>query len=260
MLDYQRIVDEVRTTFDANSNGLEAIDLVRASAADYAVACDEVNARLQQCGTYLKKGFRSEAIQLCEVEPNLLETVATLDFPERAAWQGMLGRLGIASPSRLLMDVAAELNEAYAIEQPLAALLQRHRLLAFARAALPLRIQVLRRLAEVDPNNPVWQEDLQTFQAERCRQIQEEALAAAGAGDTAALAALEAELRGDGWLESPPPALVKWLVATRGKFAQAQARKELECIELELSQAFSGLDPEQGRRLRTRWQSVLAGL
>ena len=159
MLDYQRIVDDVRSSL--YSHNAEGLDFLRAAAADYSVGCDEVNERLRQCGALLRKGLRSEAIQLAEIEPKLLDAVALLDFPERDPWLELANRSGIAPPTSLMLDVAGELNEAYAVEQPLAALLQRHRLLALAHGPLSARIEVLRSLADGDAGNPVWQEDLQ---------------------------------------------------------------------------------------------------
>ena len=190
MLDYQRIVDDVRSTLD--SQGVDAIDFLRAAAADYSMACDEANERLSQCGALLRKGLRSEAIQLCEIEPNLLDVVATLDFPERGDWIEAAKHCGIVPPSALMLDVAAELNEAYALEQPLAALLEQHRLLALARGSLSKRIHVLRGLADLDVNNPVWQEDLKIFENERQKQLQAEVEAAERSGDANRLAALHA--------------------------------------------------------------------
>ena len=138
MLDYQRIVDEVRSSLF--SNNAEGADFLRMAAADYSVACDELNERLRRCGTLLKKGLRSEAIQLAEIEPNLLDLVATLDFPERQHWVDVLTLNGIVAPRPLMLDVAADLNEAYAIEQPLTELLRQHRLLALSRGPLSLRV------------------------------------------------------------------------------------------------------------------------
>ena len=109
-----------------------------------------MSGRLRKCGELLKAGLRSEAIQQAEMEPNLLDIVATLDFPEREIWTQFASQYGIVSPAPLPLDIAAELNEAYAIEQPLGALLARHRLLALARSPLRLRMATLREIAETD--------------------------------------------------------------------------------------------------------------
>ena len=54
-----------------------------------------------------------------------------------------------------MLDVAANLNEAYAVEKPLATLLQRHRLLAMSHGPIKLRVDTLRSLADADPENPI---------------------------------------------------------------------------------------------------------
>ena len=127
MLNYQQIVDSMRSCL--YSIDPETVDVMLALHADYSFACDETNQRLSKCGLLLRKGLRSEAIRQAEIEPNLLDLVATLDFPERTHWEAVCAKLQIARPPSLLVDVAAELNEAYALEQPAAALLRQHRLL-----------------------------------------------------------------------------------------------------------------------------------
>jgi len=256
MLDYQRIVDDVRSSLYSHS--AEGMDFLRAAAADYSVACDEVNERLRQCGSLLRKGLRSEAIQLCEIDPNALDVVAILDFPERDQWIELSKRNGLAPPTPLMLDVAAELNEAYAIEQPLAALLQRHRLLALAHGPLSARIQVLRQLAELDANSSVWQEDLRTFEQERQKQIQAEVEAAARAGDTAALASLDAELSSPEWKNPPPPALAKSAAEATTTLHYWAAQSQLEEFAAELNSAMSNGRPDLGQTLYTRWNETIA--
>ena len=102
------------------NNGQDGDDFLQGVAADYSLAIDEANERLRQCGALLRKGLRSEAIQLCELEPNLLDVVGILDFPERDTWSELLSLHGLSSPTALMLEVAANLNEAYSVEQPLA--------------------------------------------------------------------------------------------------------------------------------------------
>ena len=192
------------------SNSMEGVDFLRSAAADYSVACDDVNERLRRCGALLRQGLRSEAIQLADIEPNLLDLVATLDFPERRQWEEVAQFYGIVPSAPLLFDVAADLNEAYAIEQPMADLLRQHRLLALARGPLKQRIGTLRSLIQADENNPVWRDDLQTFETERLKELQHEVADALEAGDLATIATLDDELRADGWSSSPPASLVRW--------------------------------------------------
>jgi hypothetical protein len=258
MIDYSRIVDDLRSAIcSANP---EWVDFLRSAAADYAVACEEVNERLRRCGEYLRKGLRSEAIQLAEVDPNLLDCVAILDFPERTQCCEILAQYGIRTPTPLMLDVAADLNEAYSIERPMAALLQRHRLLALAHSPLRLRIGVLRELAKVDANNTIWQEDLIEFERERLKEFQQEVAEASQRADLPMLTALEKELRTNGWQELPPPQLVQWTSGLRLTLASKQGRDELERLTAQLNDAFSAFDVVAGRSLRERWRQLAAQL
>src|SRR5271169_3600666 len=148
MLDYQRITDDVRSAL-AN-NGLDGEDFLQAAAADYSLAADEVNDRLRHCAAMLRKGLRGEAIRLCEIEPNLLDAVTVLDFPERPSWAELLKLRGLIPPAGLLVELAAELNDAYTVEEPLSALMGRHRLLAMSHGPMALRLKTLRELADAD--------------------------------------------------------------------------------------------------------------
>src|SRR5512146_1198872 len=116
-IDHQRTIDNIRTILA--SAGPASMEGIWAVAVEYADACEMVNERLRKCGQLLREGLRSEAIQQCEMEPNLLSLVAALDFPEVSAWTAFLQSSGLAPPSPLLVEVAAELNEAYGQEQPL---------------------------------------------------------------------------------------------------------------------------------------------
>ncbi len=253
MLDYQRIADDVRSSlYTVTPDG---VDFLRASAADYSVACDEVNERLRECGALLRQGLRSDAIRLCETEPNLLDLVAVLDFPEREPWDDLLSHYGLASPAPLMMDVAADLNEAYAVEQPMEALLRRHRLLAMARSPLRLRIQTLRKLAELDGNNPIWREDVQVLEKQRHEQIQWE-VAGAARDNLATMTELHQELHGTQWQQSPPAALVRQCEEVYDDLSQKQAVAELEQTAVELNEALASRDVERGRRLREVWDEL----
>jgi hypothetical protein len=117
MLDYQRIVEEIQAA--VASQDTADWDLLRDTAAEYAAACDEVNERLSECQRLLKQGLRSEAIQVAEREPNLLDTVTLLDFPELEQWRQMLKSSGMVAPPALRIEVATDLNSAYAAEAPL---------------------------------------------------------------------------------------------------------------------------------------------
>jgi DNA-binding FrmR family transcriptional regulator len=251
MLDYQRIVDDVRSALI--NNGQDGDDFLHGAAADYSLAIDEVNERLRQCGAFLRKGLRSEAIQLCEVEPNLLDVVGILDFPERDTWNELLALHSLSSPSALLVDVAANLNEAYAIEQPLATLLQRHRLLALSHAPIRLRVETLRSLADADPENAIWDQDVRTFEEERVKELQREVPQAIARHDTAALSALAAELEHSAWRIDSPVALIQQIAVARSNAARQKGLAELREAADGLNTKHAEFDVDGGRRAREQW-------
>ncbi len=254
MIDYQRIAADVFNALCATGPGAEA--LLRESAADYSAVVDEINSRLLRCHELLTKGLRSEAIQQCDSDPNLLDVVALLDTPELSAWRDRVVAQGLAAPSALRIDIAATLNEAYAVEQPLQTLLRRHRALALARASLRDRIATLRHLAKLDGDNPNWQDDLRVYEKARIEQIPAEVDEAARGDAVDTLGVLVAELEDDSWLERPRTVVVQRAVHSAREVVKRLARAELARLEPELNRAYSELDHEGARALRARWEST----
>lgn len=259
-IDYQRIVEEIQTV--VTSEALTSESALSELAADYLAACEEANRRLRECAELLQKGLRGEAIQRCEVEPNLLDLTAVLDFPERAVWCDWLRQTERPVPPALSLDVAADLNAAYAEEQPLANLMERHRTLALVRAPIRLRIAVLRQIAAADAGNPIWSDDLRLYEEQRLKQLRAEIDAAQKASDIGGLVALEKELRDIAWVETPAPALLERVVKAAARLRAKQARAEMQQLEPLLTGAFSDFDVERARPLRSRWKAcqMLAGL
>ena len=255
MLDYERIVEDVRSAMYTATP--EHLDLLRAAAADYSVACDEVNDRLRTCNGLLKKGLVSEAIRQCEIEPNLLDAVATLDFSEQEQWRQMLLQCEIVAPTPLLLDVAGDLNEAYASSRSVDVLMQQHRLSAIARSPLRLRLEVLRKLAEAEPDNSFWKDDVEVFEEERQKHIQKEAIAAAKAGDVGVLRALDHELHSARWLQHPSPSLLALTRKHREQLEQHEARIRLQKISTRLNEAYAAFEVETARSVRTEWHEAL---
>jgi len=254
MIDYEKIVDDVRNSLFVQDE--EDADFLRSIVADYAVACEEVNERLQQCESLMRRGLRSEALHLCELEPNLLDAVAALDFPEREQWDACIEQYGLISPVPLNLEAAEALSEAYATEKPMARLLHNHRLLALSHGPLRARIRVLRELAKADPENPVWVEDIESFELERLNQLRGEARAAETHGDLTALKRLHAEVHDPGW-RNPPDALVVETVNTaHSRVLHAHAHRRMSEVEQELNNAFSAFDVGRGRELRSEWNAL----
>ena len=246
--DYQRIKEEFYSAALSATN--ETTGHLREKTAAYSNACQTVNQALTECDLLLQRGLRSEALQFCERDPNLLESLAALDIPDLGKLRRTLQTHGLVIPPPLKIDVGAELNDAYALEQLLDPLLTRHRLLALARSRLPLRIEGLRLLAESDPTNPVWNEDLSTFESERLKKLQEDGTRAANREDAPALLGILEEIENTPWIELPSESVVRRLKTLFESIEVKQIRSQLEQIVENLEAACTVGDVATARSLR----------
>ena len=254
MADYHNIVEQIRTVLHSGNPGHNGRLAGLASA--YADACAEAAQRLGRCHRLLQQGLRTEAIQLAESEPKLLDALAVLDFPERPEWDDMVHARDLTPAPRIPLEPARLLNEAYAEEDPLQELLRRHRRLALQRAPLRLRIAVLRQLAAQDMSNPIWAEDLRAFEQARMLEIQDEASEAVRQQDAGWLARLVAEVEQSGWSDQPPQTLLRSLRKAGAQIKGDRARASLEEVSARLDESHNARDPIRGRLARQDWDRL----
>ena len=251
MVDYQRVVDEIRSFLQSVDQTNS--DHLRELAAEYAEACKEANRRLRRCDEFLQKGLRSEAIHLAQAEPVLLDMVATLDFPELATWREIALSYSLPAPPQLSLATAEALNEAYTVVQPLEHLLHKHRLLALARAPLVERMTVMRQIAALDAGNPVWTEDLRDFEKVRIRELEQEVESALHNQDGHALDRAFGEIRSSPWVSNPPVHLIQRVERLTQQAQQQRVRESMQLLEAEIHSAVAAYDVDRVRRLRDRW-------
>lgn len=255
MREQQSIIEEIQailsSDIDAEQEVLETLE------GRFVRAVEEANGRLRECETLLHQGLRTEALGKCEIAPNLLDVVANLDFPGREVWVDYLSQFDLPAPPELQLDIAADLNEAYSEEQPLNGLMRLNRLHALARSPLKTRIGILRRLAEADQTNPIWEEDLHVFERARQNQLKDEANVAVKQLDSKQLALLEQELLDPNWLERPSKKLLSNVSAAHSQLRAKEAREEMVEIEEGLTSAFSDFDLQVARNLRQRWNALV---
>jgi hypothetical protein len=256
MADYHQIVEQIRTALQSGDHGQNG--RIAGLASAYADACAEAAQRLRRCHRLLQQGLRSEAIQLAESEPKLLDTLALLDFPERSEWDEFVQMRELTPAPRIPLEPARLLNEAYAEEDPLQDLLRRHRRLALLRAPLRLRIAVLRQLAAQDSSNPIWSEDLRSFEQIRMLQIQDEATEAIRRDDPEWIGRLVAEVEMPDWTELPPQNLVLSLRKANAQIHGERARARLNDVADRLVEARGAEDPIRGRLARREWTRLSA--
>lgn len=223
MADYQRVVEFLR---DFRGSTVQTVtEEVREAAAEYARLCTSANDRLRQCNVLLQRGLRSEAINLAEASPNLLDLVAALDLPDPEGWSEFCQRSDLEVPPSLQIDRAAALNDAYNQDQPLEQLFSKHRRLALAQAPVLERLQVMREIAGIDPS-PFWEKDIRLFEGARFKELRVNFATAIRDKDTSAVQTLASEVLESPWMEPPPPDLQTAAneVAGRVQLTQFQAR------------------------------------
>jgi hypothetical protein len=232
-------------------------DYMETLVADYTRHVSAANERLRQCESLLSQGLRTEAIQQCETQPNLLDLTAILDFPEVEFWSDYVSQYELPPLPNLMLEVAADLNDAYAAAQPVEGLLKLHRLHALALSPLSVRIQILRELAKKDSSNPLWLEDLAQYEDARYAQIETELEKIVASKNTRQAAAIEAELSTRKWTTAPPQDLLRKAQVVRTRLQTYDARKELRSLSDRLNEAHAASDLEQARSLTARWNMLV---
>jgi hypothetical protein len=253
MIEYSRIVDDIRS-FLCSSDQTQN-EALRPLAVNYARACQEANDRLRRCEEFLQKGLRSEALHAAQTEPALLDLVALLDFPERSQWDQSAMSYGLPAAPRLLFAAAEALNEAYSAAQPLEHLLRQHRRLALARAPLAARLEVMRQIRRIDCNNPVWEEDIATFERARIAQLGAEVRDAIRDDRGDSLKRLLSEVRTTSWHVAPPLELIKLVEQSAQEKEDRATRQRLQTLAGDLHGAVAAFDVAKVRELRDLWNN-----
>lgn len=235
-------------------------EMLEPLVVEYSEQVVRVNERLQRCEGLLRKGLRSEAIQLADLEPRLLDEVALLDFPELEDWEDILRFYGLDVPASLLLDAALQLQDAMFSEQPLNAVLKQHRKLAIARAPLSWRLKVLRQIARLDPGNPNWGEDVEAWEKVRLKELDRDVDDATQKGNLEVLQKIKDEIEGERWIIKPPEALGKRLDEKIKTLSIAAIHTQLHSLAERLNQAFCEMDSHQGKSLAQQWQQVAVGM
>jgi hypothetical protein len=258
MFHLQSLIDRIRIVLARER--YESSPEIKELASDFSDQTRQLNERLRRCGEYLRQGLRSEAIHEAETEPRLLDCVSVLESfseEERNAWKDVCEFLDQPVGEPLLCNVAIMVDEAYAEQAPLENLMRQHRKLALQRAPLPIRLRLLRKLAQADSNAEHWTEDLARFEEVRHEQIAQEARSQRKVMSVVTLDELLTEVNSKEWIVPPPPKTVSTIRTMRREAVRSAARLKLEEIERELHQAHSDKDYQKGRVAYDQWQRAL---
>ena len=216
---------------------------------------DGINARLERCVDFLRKGLHGEAIHQANIAPNVLDEAAVLSGPEATAWSQLCEEAQLGRAPSVDENLIIEVDQAFARGDGNDPLLSRHRLLALARAPLTLRIAKLRELSARDLDVPYWGDDLSDLEAHRLKQIRSELVAADAANDVASVNRLHEELSRP-WLVPPPPELVKAVARLRAKLGDIDARAQLDELREPIRQAHDRDDDAALEPLLTEWRRL----
>jgi len=252
----EQVIAQIRRFLESGPR--ELTPAVRELAERYAAQCAEVDDRLRQCRTYLNRGLRSEAVNLAETPPSVLELAAILDFLGVEAWREFCADNDLPVAPLIAAEVVSRLNEAYMQEDLLGSLLSEYRKLA-RRGTLKQKIPLLRRLARLDPDNSNWRQDLVRFERARQEELAQEIDAAVKGEDEGLLTALREEVESAEWAVKPHASLADRLRRrlTESRTAAAQARgKE---VAREAWEAYSALDVVRVSDALREWDALLEG-
>ena len=172
MIDYQRVIEYLRD-FRLQPNK-HATEDVRRYATEYAELCKQANDRLPAMLPVPGAGAALRSHSPGRRTAQSIGLGGRWILPEPDAWAEFCQQADLPVPLPLQMDRAAQLNEAYAQDQPLEHLLNRHRLLALSRASVAERLDVLRQISAQDPGGTLWEKSIRTFEKARranCRQL-----------------------------------------------------------------------------------------
>ncbi len=253
-MEYRSLITNIR-------NFVSSADHTRTDAAagwaqQYAAACQDVNDRLRRCADFLRQGLRSEAIHLAESPPDVLDMVATLDFPELAQWLDVTTQYNWPAAPALDFDAAAAVNQAYGETTSTDALLATHRILALARGPLTQRIATLRKLAAVEPAVPFWRDDQAALERDRQEQIHAEFSQAAQRQDLHAAERMAAEANGGDWAAPVPPELKRFIEQNLAMLRQSAAVNELRQLLPKLHDAHAAMSLAAARPLLAQWTEI----
>jgi len=252
MNDVHRVVDEIRFLIQAGE--ASRLEEMRELASQYSAACRDVNARLRTCRDLLRRGLQSEAVRHIEIEPILLDMVASLDFEEREEWAAVCREFDLEVPQGFLMEVAEDLNALYSNANPIESKLKRLRLLNLSGASLADRIRVLRELSGVDGSNPVWQEDLRVFEKALVEELAASAKDAKRRGDLGRLREIGRDLAaGNLFVEKIPTRLIERVSQWTQEVHLSTAQRDLPAVIDELSEACAEFDVDRARGARRRF-------
>lgn len=254
MADLHDLIERMQVTLASSIN--PAKEQLRELHGELTEQIRRTNKRLRECDALLAKGLRTEAIQLAEQEPPLLDVVAILDFPGLPEWNDFVAELGLTVAPELQIAIAAELNLAYSDDSPLKEHLRKFRLSSLLRAPLRTRIALLRQISSLDSGNATWESDLKDYEEVRQQQIKDQFQIVSRNQDLKELREIAKELHGK-WLLPPSKQIVQRVDQEVKSLQLRAARKRLAQLVDDLQDAHHDKDLNWTTELSDEWDKLI---
>jgi hypothetical protein len=249
-IDVRELIDRIRRALATRTPGQE--QALAADLAIYSSLCDQANQRLRDCLNLMKKGQYSNAIALADEEPNLLDHCSDLDIPEVEILPMVAASLQITVPERINLSLVEALQEAYVKGNSAAGNMRLLHKLTLARAPLPARLYVMRRLMAQDTSHPYLEADIRQFETTWYKRVLDYCKPFAKDGDVEMIQMVIDDLVNSGYLETPPRQLLSTLEGLLLKARQT----ELPLLAQRIQQAYQNQSAEELQGLLTRWTDL----
>ena len=159
-MEYQGLIIQLQML--SNNPSLKTRDELERLANEYAKLCFNVIERTSNAITYLRQGFRGEAVRIMVEQPDLMQLASTLEFVEKPTWLQLAASLDVVTPD-LPFDLLDELQTAQEQDEKMVKFVRFYRRLNLFRRSAAARHNVLVELKKKEPTNPVWAENLKVM-------------------------------------------------------------------------------------------------
>jgi hypothetical protein len=206
MIDILKIVGQIREQLrgkgSLNETSLESL------AEEYASAYRSVLERLDLCDSFLNNGYRSEALHLAKIEPEILDFCQMANFEERKDWDTFCLNRSFSVARTPNEDSLVNLNRAYSEDEEIKDLLTQYRELSLSDESVYKKITVLRNIFKIDSNNVAIMRNIKEFESYRLKDLEKEAEQASEQKAWASLIKLKNEILQETWINPPPDVIV----------------------------------------------------
>jgi len=225
-------------------------------AQQFAELCRSFNDRVDKCNELLDKGMRSEAVQEALSQPSLLELEELFDnTPELKKWRNLCRDLGMEVPQEIDVEGMDRIKGECSKEANLEPLLKKFRRLA-NEGKIEERIQLLRQIRRLDPQNQVWQENLEPLEREQLKGIRERVQKAIDDNDYEELENLYEDLSNPQRVLSPDKAILSKIEEKLREQRVNEAFAEGKELSGKLKEARDNNQVEECRQLLNKWRRL----